>query len=146
MSDMAGQESAEGWREGGLTLVGEEDGLRDVLGLDGLGVLHLMRREGAKEAGRQGGREGGKSEQEEERGKKGGRERRREGGRKGGWITYFINVGVGEHEEHGFDIFWRASEPVLEGHDEGARVLGLVRGQVLEDLRERGREGGREAR
>mmetsp|Transcript_24910 Transcript_24910/g.59345 ORF Transcript_24910/g.59345 Transcript_24910/m.59345 type:complete len:230 (+) Transcript_24910:2971-3660(+) len=55
-------------------------------------------------------------------------------------VLVLIDVGVGHHEEKSLEVLRGAAEPVLEGKHEGARVLGLVRGEVLEHLRQRAQQ------
>mmetsp|Transcript_15246 Transcript_15246/g.32735 ORF Transcript_15246/g.32735 Transcript_15246/m.32735 type:complete len:248 (+) Transcript_15246:2553-3296(+) len=44
---------------------------------------------------------------------------------------------IGEHEKEVLHVLWRAAQPILERHHEGARVLCLVTWKILEHLGQR---------
>ena len=51
----------------------------------------------------------------------------------------WLDVVARQVEQQRLDVLRRATQPVLQRHHEGASVLGLVAGQVLEHLRVKGR-------
>ena len=48
-------------------------------------------------------------------------------------VSPWINVFIGQHQQHVAEVVWRSPQPILKAEHEGAGVLGLFHRQIFEN-------------